>query len=555
VKRLVLALALLLPLGHLSAGTAPPPTIPSARPDPKAVTDFSRSLIRVNSTTQAYDFFRPWAKKNPVTRRGLGTVVGPNQVLVTAALIANHTFIELERPATSERTPARVVFADYEANLALLAADDPAFLERAVPLALDETARVGSTAEILQLEPNGDIAPTTARLTTITMAQYVLDDVGFLIFRLSAPIQQRDGSFVLPAVRDGRLLGLLMRYDNRNQTADVIPPIIISRFLEQAQKEEYAAFPRAGIGIAPLRAPQLRRYLGLENEAGVLISRVDPRSSAAAAGIQVDDVLLAIDDTPIDADGNFNHPEYGRIPLGFLITTNRLAGEVVKFHVIRHGEKMEIPVKLRRRDIAGMSVPLYLFDEQPVYLVRGGLVFLELTRAFLQEWGPEWRNNAPQRLVAADLFQDDLRPGGERVVFLASVLPTPATLGYENLSGLIVDKIDGRPIHSLRDVDRAFRESMVPIHRIEVSDDPRLLFLDRAAADEVESSIARQFGIPQLSHLGPEDSAEVVVPVLLPASPVVEKETTLPTPEQEPPPPAEDIIPDPPGTEESPLVE
>jgi S1-C subfamily serine protease len=543
VKRLLLFPILLLTLGPLAAGTAPPPTIPSARPDPKAVNDFSRSLVRVNSTTQSYDFFRPWAKKNPVTRRGIGTVIGPNQVLVTAALIANHTFIEFERPATSERIPAEVIFVDYESNLALLAATDPAFLERAVPLALDETARVGSTAEILQLEPNGDIAPTTARLTTITMAQYVLDDVGFLIFRLSAPIQQREGSFVLPAVRDGRLLGLLMRYDNRNQTADVIPPVIINRFLEQAQKEEYAAFPRAGIGIAPLRDPQLRRYLDLDQEGGVLITKVDPRSSASAAGIQVDDVLVAIDDTPIDADGNFTHPEYGRIPLGFLITTQKLAGDVVKFHLIRDGEKLEVPVKLRRRDVPGMSVPSHLFDEQPTYLVRGGFVFLELNRAFLQEWGSDWRGNAPQRLVHADLFQDDLRPDGEKVVFLSTVLPTPATLGYENLSGLIVESVDGIPIHSLTDLDEVFRTAMVPIHRIEVSDDPRLIFLDRATADEVEPSIARQFGIPQLRFLQEEDSPSPTPSA--PPVPAVEAETTLPTPEQEPPASAGESPPDP----------
>lgn len=532
MKHFLLLFALLLAAGPLPAGTAPPPTIPSVRPDPKAVSDFSRSLVRVNSTTQAFDFLRPWAKKNPGTRRGIGTVVGPNQVLVTAALVADHTFIEFERPATAERTPARVVFVDYEANLALLEAEDPKFLERAVPLALDETARVGSSAEILQLEPNGDIAPTVARLSTITMAPYVVDDVGFLVFRLTAPIQQREGSFVLPAVREGRLLGLLMRYDNRNQTADVIPPVIIRRFLEQAGQEEYAAFPRAGIGIAPLRTPQLRRYLGLTEEGGVLITRVDPRSSAELAGLQVDDVLRAIDDTPIDADGNFTHPDYGRIPLGFLITTNRLVGDTVTFHIIRNGEKMEIPVKLQRRDVSAMSVPVYWFDKAPRYLIRGGFVFLELTRPFLQEWGPEWRNNAPQRLVHADLFQDDLRPGGERVVFISNVLPTAATLGYENLSGLIVEAIDGVPIHSLEDVERVFRESLVAIHRIDVADDPRLVFLDRAAADQVEPLIARHFGIPRLRHLGDEEERPpaVVIPA---AAPPAHHESTLPTPPEE----------------------
>ena len=35
----------------------------------------SSSLVRVNSTNQAFDFFRPWTKKAPFLRRGLGVVL------------------------------------------------------------------------------------------------------------------------------------------------------------------------------------------------------------------------------------------------------------------------------------------------------------------------------------------------------------------------------------------------------------------------------------------------------------------------------------------------
>ena len=53
--------------------------------------------VRVNATNQDYDFFRPWSKKNPHDFHGLGAVLPGNRVLVTAQLVANHSFVELER--------------------------------------------------------------------------------------------------------------------------------------------------------------------------------------------------------------------------------------------------------------------------------------------------------------------------------------------------------------------------------------------------------------------------------------------------------------------------
>lgn len=530
---LLLLPALLLP-SSLWGGAAPPPTIPAVRPDPKAVTDYSRSLVRVNSTVQGYDFLRPWAKKTPSARRGTGVVVGPNRILVTAALIANHTNLEFERPTTGERVPAELVAVDYEANLALLAASDPVFLENAQALHLDETARIGSSADILQLEPNGDIAPTAARITTITIAPYAIDDIGFLVFRLSAPIQQRDGSFVLPVVREGRLLGLIMRYDNRNQTADVIPPPIIRRFLENAEEKTSAAFPRAGIGMGTLRDPQLRSYLGLEKDGGILITRVDPGGPAEKAGVQADDVLLAVDDQPIDSDGNFSHPDYGRISLSYLISTDRQAGDRVVFTIYRNGEEIKLPVTLERRDVEAMSVPLYFIDRQPYYLIAGGFVFQELSRTLLQEWGSEWRSAAPQRLVHADLFQHELRPGGEKVVVLTGVLPAPATLGYENLSGLIVESIDDHPVTSLEDLAERLEEPGDRVHTLVLDQDPRLIFLDSTVIRQAGPQIARHYGIPQLANL--PDSEQPASAVPSPTSPTSPTSPIPTLPEAIPPP-------------------
>ncbi len=461
----------------------------------------SNSLVRVNSTNQAHDFLRPWTKKPPFTRKGIGVVVGPNQVLVTAELVANHNFIELERPDSGARSVAALEFIDYDANLALLKGEDPAFLKDSSPVKLAATAQVGEVAKIVQIESNGIAAETDARLTTITTMPYLAEDSSLLVFRLSAPIQQREGSFVLPAFRGSELLGILMRYDSRNQTADVIPGPVISRFLEQAREGKLTAFPRAGISFATLRDPGLRKYLGLENNGGVFLGNIQPGSAAEKSGLQKGDVLLQIDSHKIDADGNIEHPDFGRISLGYLISTAANAGDKLRFRVHRDGKAVELPVQLERQSREAMAVPPYLFDQQPRYLILGGMVFREMNRAYLQEWGPDWRSSAPQRLVAADLFQHESDTPNQKVVFLSHVIPTPATLGYENFSDTIIEAVDGEPVSTLEELQQKLTKDLPGIRRIDLKGDPGWLFLDPASFEGTGEILKREYGIDRLHNL------------------------------------------------------
>ena len=92
----------------------PAPEIgPSATPKVQLATELKGgSVLRVNSTNQAYDFFRPWSKKAPFNRRGLGAVIDGGEVLVTAELVWDSNFIELEKPETGERTSAKVAVVE-----------------------------------------------------------------------------------------------------------------------------------------------------------------------------------------------------------------------------------------------------------------------------------------------------------------------------------------------------------------------------------------------------------------------------------------------------------
>ena len=461
----------------------------------------AQSLLRVNSTNQAYESFQPWIKKQPLNRRGIGTLIEGGRILVTAELVANSTFIELEKPASAVKSSASVERIDHDCNLAILRPADPAFLDGMQPLALNGPLRVGDEATILQLEPNGDVARTIGRITSISVGGYPAESGSFLIFKLGAPFQQRDSSFTLPTIRDGKLAGIVMRYDARNQSADVIPTGVIRHFLAELESGEYKGFARLALGFAPLRDPQLRRYIGLKEPGGIYVTDMNPQGSAAAAGIKKGDVILAVNGQAIDQDGNYEDPDYGRILFSHLTNTINHPGAILPFKILRDGRTIEIPVTMQVAGPAHEISKTHLSDEAPKYVILGGLVFLELSRPYLKEWGGKWTSSAPQRLVYYDAFQNELAADRGRIIILSQVLPSPDTMGYEDLENMVVTKLNGHPVKNLADLSAAAKKPVDGFQKIEFEEDPKIIFLDAASIEANAETLKKHYALPALERL------------------------------------------------------
>jgi S1-C subfamily serine protease len=114
----------------------------------------------------------PWQKKAPFQKRALGAVLPKGRVLVTADLVANQNYIELERAESGEKTAAEVRVVDYEANLALVEPTDKKFLDGLAPMQLALDTVVGDRVAALQLEPTGALVVTEGLVTTVQMMRY-----------------------------------------------------------------------------------------------------------------------------------------------------------------------------------------------------------------------------------------------------------------------------------------------------------------------------------------------------------------------------------------------
>ena len=162
------------------------------------------------------------------------------------------------------------------------------------------------------------------------------------------------------------------------------------------------------------------------------------------------------------------------------------------------GKKQEIDLTLFRRPAENYLIDSYMFDRGPKFSIIGGLVFQELSVPFLKLFGNDWKTRAPIKLLMAHANPEMYEKKGRRkLVILTRAIPTPATLGYERLSTLIVTKVNGLPINDIRDINKASKSPEGGQHRIEFESYPKLIFVDAKLSAQVEAALSQRFGITQ----------------------------------------------------------
>jgi hypothetical protein len=469
----------------------------------KPASAFEQSVIRVNVTCQNYNFFSPWEQRGSSTLTGIGVVIPGPRVLVTSQFMANHRYIELEQVTTGEKSRAELEVVDYEANLALLRPVDPQFLKHSLPLELTTNAVEGDQLAVWQVKPNGIVTPVLGTITSIELMRYPYSNY-FLTYRLNSSLQYRFQNFTLPVIKDGSLAGLLMNYDAKAQTIDVVAAPVIAHFLEDAADGEYKGFPLTGVEISSTVDPQLRRYVGISDRTGgVYVEGVIKNSPAEKAGIQKGDVIFEVNGFPIDSRGNFDHPVYGKMSLSHLTRCEFHVGDTINCKVFRDGKDTVVKSILEHRPPEAYLVPPYIIDKAPRYYVLGGLIFQELSASYLQEYGSNWQVKAPVHLVYYEAFQDDLEINGrEKIVFLSGIMPTSYTVGYDNLSGMVVERINDQVISRLEDIPRALEKPVDGFHKVEFEYRPKVIYLDPLEIPKINAQIQKRYDLPALSNLG-----------------------------------------------------
>lgn len=449
----------------------------------------TNALVKVNATSQGYNPHIPWQKESPGARRGLGVVLAGNRILVTGQMVADATYIELELPESGQKLPAKVVAVDYEANVALLASavqeKEQDFFATLKPMLLDTTARIGDSLAIWQTGRVGDLIVTPMRISKVMTQSYVVDNASFLVYEATGIVRSEANSFTLPVVKGGRLAGLLLRYDSKNQVATLLPAPIIEHFLKDTADGKYDGFPSLGVELQQTLDEQFRDYLGMKaGMKGAFISGVSKGATADNIGVKEGDIILSINGHEVDSRGDYQDSRFGALSISHIVRGRAFVGDKIEMKVLRDGAEVVLSGTLLRKQVSDYLVTPYIFDRGPNYVMMGGLLFQELSKPYLQAFGAEQQNGAILRLSRIAEHPDDYEKAGrKKLVFLSAVLPTPSVQGYERLGGQVVNQVNGKKINDLNDLAEAFKQPKDGIHTIELADFPKILHLDAISAE------------------------------------------------------------------------
>ena len=90
----------------------------------------------------------------------------------------------------------------------------------------------------------------------------------------------------------------------------------------------------------------------------------------------------------------------------------------------------------------------------------------------------------------------------EKIVIISNVIPTPYTIGYEDLSDLVVSRVNGLNISKLADVARALQTPVNGFHKFEVEQPPSVIYLDSRELPAIHRLIEERYHIPTTTEVG-----------------------------------------------------
>lgn len=456
---------------------------------------FQDSVVIVQSSQMDWDFQAPWRREAAQRSVYMGTVVNNQEILVAAAAVVDASLLEVRRVDGIKSRPAQVVFADYEANLALLKVDDPSDLQPLRPAALGEDMGIQSKAFILKNQGMERLGSHPVVLLNVPVLNVHTGRYSLPHYQLES--QKVGLGWSEPVVKGGKLVGMAVGQGENMVYA--LPAEVIKHFLDDVKSPPYKGFPTLGITSAPLMSEHQRNLLKVPAKVeGVRISKV-AEASPFLGDLRQDDILTHVDNISISSRGFFSHPVWGPVHFSQLIS-HKFSGDGVKLTVVRQGNELKFEKKISRFQSDNFLLPTYPAGGKIPHVVIAGLVFQELSIPYLKEWGRNWDNDAPLPFLQIYHNEDGPQvPPGKRIVILTKVMPDRVNSGYESLANLRISHVNHQTITSLDDLKGALgRPVLVNGKSFTVFDfdrDEAQVVLENSLLKGANERIANQYSI------------------------------------------------------------
>src|SRR5688572_330886 len=403
-------------------------------------------VVRVYATTQDPDYDGPWQARTPSNSTGSGVVIGHREILTGAHVIANATFLQVQKLSHPDKAIARVKAVSHDCDLALLEVVEPRdFLDDVTPGELGEMPRLRDEVAVVGFPVGGEeISITEGVVSRIEVQRYSHSQRSLLAVTVDAAINA--GNSGVPVFSDHKVVGIaFQKMTGVDNIGEMVPPPILRWFLDGVAAGRSSDVPPLGVTTQNLENPLLRRALGLKDgERGVMVVAVDHGGSADQV-LQTRDVITMIDGLPIANNGTVQYrgQHRTRYEVGLV---GKYVGDRVPLEIVRASERQRVEVQL------GPWLPLVpraRYDKPPQYYVYGGLVFQTLTRDFLTTW-EKWWNKAPKEFLYY-YYSGERSNVRHEVVILTQILADEINVGYAHLYNEAVVAVNGAMPRDLND--------------------------------------------------------------------------------------------------------
>ena len=394
-------------------------------------------VVRVFATTQTPDYDCPWQAQPSARSTGSGGVIAGGKILTGAHVVADATFLQVQKPSTPDKVVARVEAVCHDCDLALLTVDAPGFLADLQPADIGELPDLRDEVQVVGFPVGGEeISITEGVVSRIEVQRYSHSQRNLLAVTVDAAINE--GNSGGPVFKDGKIAGIaFQKLVGAENIGEMVPAPVIRTFLAGVAADKPPAIPGMGITVQNLENPLLRRQVGLRaGQSGVVVVAVEHGGSAWNV-LRPRDALLAIDGLPIANNGTVRYADRYRTRYD-VVLGHYFVGDQLALDILRDGRPMRVELTL---EPLHHLVPRSRYDVQPSYFVYGGLVFQPLTRDFLATWD-KWWNKAPKEFLS--YYYAGMRTAErQEIVVLSQVLGDEITVGYDDLHNEAVEAVDG----------------------------------------------------------------------------------------------------------------
>ena len=460
----------------------------------------SQAIVKIYTTSSAADYFTPWAMLGSGQSGGSGAIIANQRILTNAHVIANSSFIQVQRQGDSKKFRAFVEFVSDETDLAILKVMDESFFNNSEPLSIGKLPETQTTVEAYGYPRGGKtLSVTKGVLSRVEHQSYSHGNGFFLAGQIDAAINP--GNSGGPIIVGGKIVGVVMQ-GNFNQSAEnqgyFIPPSIINHVLDDIEDGTYDGFLEIQVSVQSMENPALKSFHGMEqSQTGVLITQVYEGGSADGV-LQTGDVLLKVDDYEVADDKTIIFRNKQRTHFKYALDLHAY-NEPAELTILRNGEEITVEVsgenKLKNPRLARDET----FNELPDYYIYGGVVFVPLNMNLIKRWGDDWRQNAPLDFL---LYRNEpVTKERQEVVVALQVLPAEVNLGYHSWNYWIIDSINDEPIQNFQQFAEKIHNNQEQYMVIKDKTGFRMV-LDHELAIQTREEILSTYRVPNYHSKG-----------------------------------------------------